>query len=281
MQESSLSSLPQPEISILMSVYNGGIFLAPALESMLGQTFSDFECILIDDASTDSTSQVLADFAARDSRVQVIKNSTNLGLTASLNKGLAFSKGRYIARMDADDIALPGRFMTQYWFMEEHPDVAACGSWISVIDEQGQLLGEKNLALSYEDIKKKMLFNNQFIHSTLFFRADILKENGGYNEFFKKSQDYELMLRLSSKYPVVNLREKLLQFRLYKSSLSWMNSDQQKYAIKARWLAIRKYHFPFFRGLVQICFRFLWLVVPKKLKMLYNKKKTQDLLQQV
>ncbi len=271
----------KPEISVLMCVYNGDIFVAEALESILGQTFTDFECIVVDDASTDSTAEILAQYAAGDARVRILKNEKNMGLTASLNIGLAQCRGRYVARMDADDIAFRERFMVQYWFMEEHPSVVACGSAVVVVDEKGAQLGEKSLALSYEDIKAKMLFNNQFIHSTLFFRTDILKESGVYDEKFKKSQDYELMVRLSSKYPVVNLREKLVQFRLYNDSLSWTSSAQQKYAIRARWWAITKYHFPFFLGCWHIGLRVLWLLVPKKIKMMYKKKKMQNLLDQI
>ncbi len=268
------------EISVLMSVYNGDVFLRTALESILAQTFSDFECIIIDDASTDKTAEILSEYARRDARIQVFRNTVNLGLTASLNIGLSHCKGNYIARMDADDISASERFMTQYWFMEEHPDVAVSGTCVGVIDENGKILGEKNLALSYEDIKSKMLFNNQFIHSTLFFRADIVRA-AAYDERFKKSQDYELMLRLCSRYPVVNLKEKLVQFRLHSDSLSWTSRAQQKYAIFARWLAITKYHFPFLKGSFHIIARVLWMLVPKKLKMMYKKKKMQNLLQQI
>ncbi len=271
----------KPEISVLISVYNGDVFLRPALESILEQSFSDFECIVIDDASSDQTAKILAEYASKDVRIRIFKNEKNVGLTASLNRGLSHCEGRYVARMDADDIASKERFMTQYWFMEEHPDVAASGSCVAVIDESGKLLGEKNLALTYEEIKSKMLFNNQFIHSTLFFRTDILKSLGGYDETFQKSQDYELMLRLCSRYPVVNLKEKLLQFRLHGDSLSWTNQDQQKFAIRARWMAIRKYKFPFFLGLWHIVLRCLWMMVPKKIKMMYKKKRMQDLLQQI
>lgn len=271
----------QSEISVLMSVFNGDVFLRRAVESIVAQTFSDFEFVIVDDASTDKTSEILAEYAARDSRIHVFRNERNLGLTASLNVGLSHCRGRYVARMDADDVAEPERFMTQYWFMEEHPDVAASGTCVRVIDEEGKMLGEKTLALTYEEVKSKMLFNNQFIHSTLFFRADILKDSGGYNEKFKKSQDYELMLRLCSRYPVVNLREKLLKFRLHGDSLSWTSRDQQKYAIRARWMAITKYKFSFFVGIWHIVLRLFWMMVPKKIKMMYKKKKMQNLLDQI
>ncbi|OGH66454.1 MAG: hypothetical protein A3B90_00390 [Candidatus Magasanikbacteria bacterium RIFCSPHIGHO2_02_FULL_41_13] len=269
------------EISVLMPVYNGDVFLRSALESILAQSFSDFEYIIIDDASTDKTADILEEYAAKDTRIRIFRNERNLGLTASLNLGISHCRGKYIARMDADDVAEAERFMSQYWFMEEHPDLVASGTAVRVIDEDGKLLGEKTLALTHEDIKRKMLFNNQFIHSTLFFRTDVLKSCGGYDEKFKKSQDYELMLRLSARYPLVNLREKLLKFRLHGDSLSWTSRDQQKYAIRARWLAITKYKFPFFSGIWHIFLRVLWMLVPTKIKMIYKKKRMQDLLQQI
>lgn len=275
------TSLNKPEISVLMSVYNGADFLSLAIESILTQTFSDFEFIIVDDASTDATPDVIKQYAAKDARIRVITNEKNLGLTKSLNRGLAFAEGKYIARMDADDIALPERFMTQYWFMEEHPSLGALGSAVEVIGEKGRKIGERRLAISYEEIKAKMLFNNQFIHSTLFFRADVLKTVGGYNEDFKKSQDYELMFRISDKYPVANLPEKLLQFRFHTNSLSWTSSQQQTCGIRARFLAIQKYHYPKLQGMAHIFARCMWLLIPKKIKILYNQKKNQKVFDTV
>lgn len=281
MQDIDISSHPSVELSVLMCVYNGDVFLVQAIESILAQTFTEFEFIIVDDASTDKTPQILAEYAQKDSRIKILKNSENLGLTKSLNIGLHAAQGKYIARMDADDIALPDRFMTQYWFMEEHPSLAAIGSFVQVIDKKGQVLGEKKLAVSYEDIKSKMLFNNQFIHSTLFFRADRLKESGGYDESFRKSQDYELMFRLSSKYPVANLTQNLLQFRFHTESISWTNTEQQKNGIRARWNAIRIYQYPFLKGMYHIIIRLFWLAVPKKLKVLYAQKKMQHFIKPI
>lgn len=271
--QDTLNENPSIEISVLMCVYNGDVFLVEAIESILAQTFSAFEFVIVDDASSDQTARILKRYAELDSRIRIITNEKNLGLTKSLNIGLAACRGKYIARMDADDIALPERFMTQYWFMEEHPTLAVLGSFVQIIDEKGKVLGERKLAVIYEHIKERMLFNNQFIHSTLFFRSDILKENGGYDENFRKSQDYELMFRLAAKYPVANLPEKLLKLRFHTGSISWTSTEQQNYGIRARLLAIQKYHFPFWSGLWNIFVRCMWLLVPKKLQLMYHQKK--------
>ena len=113
-----------PEISVIMSVYNGEEYVAEAVESILNQTFSDFELIVIDDCSTDTTGEILKRLAERDERVKVHPNEVNLRLPSSLNKAISLARGRYIARMDADDIALPERLERQYAFMEAHPNVA-------------------------------------------------------------------------------------------------------------------------------------------------------------
>jgi glycosyltransferase involved in cell wall biosynthesis len=264
-----------PALSVLMCVYNGASFVSLAIESILKQTFRDFEFIIVDDASSDTTSQILGDFAARDSRIKIVKNTINFGLTKSLNRGLVHCTGKYIARMDADDISRKDRFATQYAYMEERPDLVACGSAVQIIDEMGKILGEKHLAVVYEEIRKKMLFNNQFIHSTLFFRRDILQRVGGYDESFCKSQDYELMFRLSSRRQVENIDDTLVFFRTHKNSLSWVGTGQQRDAIRARWYAISKYGFPFFLGLFHIVLRYVWLLLPRSAKLWYQKNKIE------
>ncbi len=271
--QDTLNENPSVEISVLMCVYNGDVFLVEAIESILAQSFSAFEFVIVDDASSDQTARILKRYADLDSRIRIITNEKNLGLTESLNIGLAACRGKYIARMDADDVAIPERFMSQYWFMEEHPTLAVLGSFVQIIDEKGKVLGERKLAVTYEHIKERMLFNNQFIHSTLFFRSDILKENGGYDEKFRKSQDYELMFRLGAKYPVANLPEKLLKLRFHQGSLSWTSTDQQTYGIRARILAITRYGFPLWSGILNIVIRALWLLLPKKFKIRYHQSK--------
>src|SRR5687768_10604451 len=129
-----------PSISVLMSVYNGARYLSQSIESILAQTFSDFEFIIIDDCSSDSTPQILNEYARQDSRIRIIRNSENKGLTASLNIGLTQAQGRYIARQDADDISLPQRFEKQIHYLEAHPETIVVSSNIGIIDNTGQYL---------------------------------------------------------------------------------------------------------------------------------------------
>jgi len=252
----------KPRITVLMSVYNGRGHLREAIESILTQTFKDFEFLIIDDASTDNSREIIKKYP-----VKLIINEKNLGLTKSLNKGLKQAQGKYIARMDADDIASPYRLEKQFYFMEEHKDIVLCGSLGWIINEKGEVIGKKNVET--ENIKKKLLFNNQFIHSSLFFK----KELGFYNESFERAQDYEFVLRIASKYKVANLKEKLISWRKSENSLSFSSKKQQKCALKARWWAITKYNYPALKGLFHIVLRALCLVIPNKLSFFKKKKK--------
>lgn len=122
-----------PVVSVVMSVYNGGPFLTEAIGSILSQSYADFECIIIDDGSTDNSADIIA--SHRDRRFRVITHAENAGLAARLNEGVAAASGRYVARMDADDISLPDRFARQVEFMQAHPHVGACGTWVEVAGE--------------------------------------------------------------------------------------------------------------------------------------------------
>lgn len=255
-----------PEVSVVMATYNGERFLKKAIASILEQTWTNFEFLIVDDCSIDQTSKILADFAFKDKRIKIIKNEKNLGLTKSLNKALEITQGKYIARMDDDDIAKPTRLEKQFTFLEGHFDYALIGCLADVIDERGRVIGEKKLALDYKTLKKKLLFNNQLIHSAWFFRKDILEDVGFYNEKFKKAQDYELLLRIASKYQVCNLPEKLIQWRKRGDSLSFQDKSQQKYALKARWLALTKYGYPKLKGLFHITLRAIYFLIPSKIK---------------
>lgn len=249
------------EISIVMSTYNGEKYLKQSIESILSQTFRDFEFLIIDDGSTDNSWQILQDYAKKDSRVKVFRNEQNLGLTKSLNRGLSRAKGEYIARMDDDDISLPTRLEKQFQFMEQNPSVVLCGVRVLVIDQAGEEIGRKNLPLKHKDIKNKLLFNNQFIHSSLFFKNDL----GIYNEKFARAQDYEFVLRVASRHQVVNLPEYLVKWRARQGSLSFSGVKQQKCAIKARYWAITKYGYPKALGILHIILRTIWLLIPKSI----------------
>lgn len=219
----------KPKISILMSVYNGEKFIKQALKSIYTQTYQDFEVIIIDDASTDKTSEILINM--KDSRTFIYRNSENKGLTKSLNFGLKLCRGEYIARMDADDISHPQRFEKQVRYLDENPKCLVLGSWYGRIDSTGQVWGTKKTPTTYENIKKNLLIGNCIAHGSAMLRRSSLVEIGRYNEKYICAQDYDLWLRLSEVGEMHNLGEYLYYLRSWPGAISaTQNKQQNEYA---------------------------------------------------
>jgi len=215
-----------PVISVVMSVYNSGKYLAEAIDSILSQTFTDFEFIIINDGSTDGSLSIIKGYRENDDRIVLISRK-NKGLPFSLNEGIAASRGKYIARMDSDDIALPQRLQKQYDFMEKYNEVGVLGSGALTIDEKGQPLKRgfipKKVFISYSDldIRANLLFSSALIHPTVLIRKSVLDRSGCvYNVKAYAAQDYDLWCRLSSFTMFANLRECLIMYRVNTESLS-------------------------------------------------------------
>ncbi len=200
----------KPKISVIMSVYNGEKYLKEAVNSILKQTFTDFEFIIINDGSTDNTRAILESY--NDPRIFLF-HQDNIGLTKSLNKGLSFAKGDYIARMDADDISDKRRFEKQFHYLNTHPEIGVTGSNINIIDEYGKIISKLNQLNSHKEIMSKLLSDNQLIHGTLFIRKELLKKVEYYDEKYTLAQDYDLLLRLSDITKFSNLHECLYSWR--------------------------------------------------------------------
>ena len=206
-----------PKISVIMSVYNGEKYLREAIESILNQTFTDFEFIIVNDGSTDNSLEIIKSY--NDERIKIINNEKNIGLTKSLNKALAQARGEYIARQDADDISLPSRFEEQIKYLEEHPDVVLLGTSSYNIDESGKIIGKK-IALA-KPTMGNLFKENQFIHGSVMFKKEVVDELGYYNELFNYSQDYELWLRIANHYPVRNLTQRLYKSRSHSENIGF------------------------------------------------------------
>lgn len=212
-----------PEISVVLSVYNDADYVGVAIESVLAQTFIDFEFIIIDDASTDESLSIVRGFA--DERIRIVENEENLGLTKSLNKGISLAQGKYIARMDSDDISLPMRFEKQVAFLNAHPDVGVCGGWIELIGDQAGVVWE--YPTEHDIIVANMLFENQLAHASVMMRREILEETA-YDEAFARSQDYDLWVRLvTGGVKLANLSEILLQYRLHSGQVGVQHGGEQ------------------------------------------------------
>jgi hypothetical protein len=213
-----------PRVTVLMTVFNGERHLGEAVDSVLGQSFDDFELLIVDDASTDGTSAILG--ALTDPRVRVVPNAQNLGLTRSLNRGLALARGDLIARHDADDVSEPERLARQVAFLDAHPDAALVGSCYRKIDDSGAPLGDRALPLDHDRIRWALHFYCPFIHSAVVFRADVIQALGGYDETFVYAQDYDLWSRVAAAHRVANLAEMLVRYRIGAATLTATIGEQ-------------------------------------------------------
>lgn len=201
-----------------MPVYNGGQYLAGAVKSILAQTFSDFEFVIVDDGSNDGSSAVLAHLASQDSRIRLISQA-NTGLLGALNNGLRACRGEFIARMDADDIALPNRFWLQVNYLREHPDAVAVGSRVLMIDPDGVPIAEHWKLATHDDIDRdNMAGNCAMCHPSAMFRRSAIESIGGYR--FAYAEDHDLWLRLGEIGRLANLGEILLKYRMHLANLS-------------------------------------------------------------
>lgn len=228
-----------------MSVYNGSSFLDQCIESVLKQTFTDFEFLIVDDTSTDSSLEMIFSWARKDSRISVIKNNSNIGLTKSLNKAIEMAKGEYIARIDADDLCYPERLERQVAFLESNPNCVLVGSWAEIIDDKNNVLRTVKYPTESVDIKEDLIKYNPFFHSSIMVRKDALSTVGSYNENFRFAQDYELYFRLAQKYDLANIPSVLIKYREIKNSITGSkNRKQIGFVIKAKSNALHNGQYP-------------------------------------
>lgn len=221
-----------PKVSVIMPVYNGARYVGDAVDSILAQTYLNYEFLIIDDGSEDMTQDTIA--AYKDPRIQLIRNEKNFGLAASLNKGIALSRGAYIARMDADDISRPDRFARQVAFMDLHPEVGACGTWVEVVGEGYHQVWE--YPTQPNSIHARVLFDCPMAHPTVMFNhAHLRKSRLSYDPSYPCAQDYELWSRAVHCLPLANIPEVLLIRRLHTEQIGRRQAnDQQIWADKVR-----------------------------------------------
>lgn len=219
-----------PRVTVLMGVHNDETHLAGAISSILWQTEREFVFVIIDDASTDGTAKILDELSSRDARITVCRNESRLGLTASLNRGLAHCHTPYVARMDSDDLALPQRLARQLAYMEAHPEMAAAGSHVLQFDEDNPESApwEWHVPTSPVRIRHRTLTEGpQLSHPAAIVRTDAILAVGKYREQFATTQDYDLWLRLLERYELGNVPETLLFYRQHESAVSRKKTLEQ------------------------------------------------------
>jgi glycosyltransferase involved in cell wall biosynthesis len=228
-------------VSVVMPVFNAERFVRAAVESVLGQTHGDLELIAIDDGSRDASPAILGSMA--DRRLRILTNERNRGIVESLNRGLAAARGRYVARMDADDEALPERLERQVAFLEGHPEVTMVGSAAVLIDEAGRETGREEHPLTDRAIRRIMFVHNPFCHGSILLRAEALAACGGYDGRFRHNEDYDLWLRIAARHRVANLREPLIRRRRHAGSITArLETELTGYRVRTLTHAIAAYY---------------------------------------
>ena len=227
-----------PPISVVMPVRNSAGVVAEAVESILNQTFRDFEFIIVDDGSTDSTSQTLCECAKRDSRIKLYTQE-NCGLIATLNRYCRIAVGKYIARMDADDISLPTRLEKQFHFLERYPEIGVLGTWIQDVDEKRAPIIEWPVPADPVVVRWFLFFGNCIAHPSVMMRRDLLDRLGYYRPDAIHVEDYDLWIRAAEVTRLANLPEVLTQYRVSSGSVSRQNARLQEERASALSLRLR------------------------------------------
>lgn len=220
----------QPLVSVIMPVYNSERYLQEAVESILNQTFKDFELIIMAGSSTDSTDLILESYLGKDNRIKVFHQVVE-GLAASLNQGCLLAKGQYIARMDSDDRCLLQRLERQVSYMETHPEIGVLGTWARYIDESGQQVASARTLTNPNLIEFHLYFANCIIHSSVIMRREILETLGFYNLEALHAEDYELWSRAMGITKISVLPEVLLESRIWSGSVSNRKSEVQEQTV--------------------------------------------------
>lgn len=218
-----------PLVSVVMSVFDGETYLQAAIDSVVQQTFSDFELIIVDDGSQDHCAPILAAAAAQDPRIVVLTNPTNRGLTPSLNRGFGAARGSLIARQDADDLSAPERLSRQVAFFETHPGVGLIGTAYHEIDAEGRRTATRFPPATDTGIRAQMLFHNGLCHTAVMVRrAAMDREPQGYDESLPYSQDVDLWARMLRHTTSANLQTPLVSLRKHPQNISARHAQQQQ-----------------------------------------------------
>lgn len=207
-------------VSVVLPVYNAALYLSEAIQSILNQTYSNFELIIIDDASTDNSWIIITQFAQQDKRIRTFRNERNLKLSKTLNLGIEHASGIYIARMDADDISLPDRLEKQVAYMNMHPEVGISGGSMEIMRATGDVFAKRTYHLNDQDIRSHIFRYSPYSHPLIIMRKTILNKVGGYRDEYNPAEDYELYFRIGAVSKFGNLSDTLLKYRVVDKSMT-------------------------------------------------------------
>ena len=214
---------PQIKITVLLPVYNGEKYLAEAIESILNQTYKNFEFLIINDGSTDSSVKIIESY--NDPRIRLIHNEKNIRIISTLNKGIHLARGEYIARMDCDDISLSNRLEMQVAYLDKHSEVGILGGGVQIIDEKKNIISESIRPLTHFQNKWKLLFGTTLLHPTVMYRKHLIAEHGGYSHDFIHCEDYDLWSRLCESAVINQIPDVLLLLRKHDHNIGVLYKD--------------------------------------------------------
>ena len=257
-----MEKLSSPFVTVIIPVYNGTRTIEKAVNSILNQSYANFELLVVNDASTDQTRTILSGF--NDSRIRIINIDKNIGRSAARNVAIDQAKGDYIAMLDADDWSYRHRLAKQIDYMNVHRSVVMCGSWAHFVDSKGNRVVWKQ-PIDSEQIRKTILKSNTFIQSTIVAKRQVLKEVGGYCESLEHGEDYDLGLRIAQKYSVANVPVVLGAYTAPVGIKYALREQWKKTSVK--WRAIFKYGYPK-KNLIYLLTPIIAVCIPRRIKVL-------------
>ena len=209
-----------PLVSVLMPAYNAEKYINEAISSILKQTFTDFEFIIINDNSTDETVSIIEKYQKLDNRIILIYNKKNLKMAKALNAGIKIAKGEFLARMDADDWSFPDRLKKQVLYMQKHPEVGILGGNMEIMNKTGERIGCRKYAHIDKEIRSKLFRYSPFSHPLIMIRKSFLDKIGYYNPLYNPAEDYDLYFRLGEVSKFANLSDILIKYRIVDKSMT-------------------------------------------------------------
>lgn len=255
-------------VSVVTPAYNVEDYISQAIESILSQTFKAFEYIIIDDCSTDNTWKIIQEYAKKDKRIKPFKNEKNLGIAGNRNKCLSFTRGKYIAWQDADDISMQNRIEKQVHYMEQNPDVGICGSFVRFFSEKGDM-GIRRYASNDELLRKRIFFYSPVAQPAAMIRKQCFKDFGLYDPRWPPAEDLDMSFRIGTKYKFANIQEVLVKYREHERSATYTKLktiELNTVKIRRIYSSVTSYKFTFFSRIYNLLHYLSVFLVPAKLK---------------
>ncbi len=248
-----------PTISVIMPAYNAEKYISESIESILNQTHKNFELIIIDDCSKDKSWNIIQKYAKKNKIIHAIKNEKNLGLCLTLNKGIKYAKGKYIARADNDDWYYPERLEKQYLFLESNPDVGIVGGTMEIMSETGEVYSRRTYSKTDQEIRKHIFSYSPFSHPLVMIKKSILNKTGNYNSSFIPADDYELYFRIGKYSKFANLSDTLMKYRVSSASMTSKQTKKMEHAT----IKVRNFYantFPYHMNIMDRVYNFLHFI---------------------